>query len=145
MGTTVGTRGSERSGRTAATASPSVGRLAALLVLVTAIGADPAGAVTLAAGDLLVVDANNERLLVVRPSTGEVTHLSPTPGVFETLFDAPTSVVATDQGHVYVVDAGLRAIVEVDPATGEQALLLRPDGTPVEASGGIDADAFGVL
>ena len=106
----------------------------------------------LAAGDLLLVDANNDRILWVRPSTGSAESFSPPPGSFPppigsfpAFLEQPVSIVATNQGRIYVVDTGLEAIVEIDPSTGAQRLLLDPTGAPVAATGGIDVDAHGVL
>jgi hypothetical protein len=96
----------------------------------------------LAAGDLVVADANNARVLRVRPSTGGVVILAPP---LERILEAPSAIVATDQGRIYVVDASLQAIVEIDPVGFKQSLLLTPGGEPVRATHGLAVDARGVL
>lgn len=112
----------------------------------------PARAQGLAAGDLVVSDLANARVLRVRPN-GVVSVLSPRAGSGPNRLDAPTGIVVAPDQTVYVVDNDLDALIEIDPATGEQTeipLFRISNGAYIESSTGqepwgLALDDFGVL
>lgn len=112
----------------------------------------PARAQGLAAGDLVVSDLANARVLRVRPN-GVVSVLSPRAGSGPNRLDAPTGIAVAPDQTVYVVDNDLDALIEIDPATGEQTkipLFRISNGAYVESSTGqepwgLALDDFGVL
>lgn len=112
----------------------------------------PAQGQGLAAGDLVVSDLANARVLRVRPN-GAVSVLSPRAGSGTNFLDAPTGIVVAPDRTVYVVDNDLDALIEIDPATGAQSeipLFRIVEGEFVESSTGqepwgLALDDFGVL
>lgn len=126
--------------------------LALLLGIGFASLALPAHAQGLAAGDLVVSDLANARVLRVRPN-GAVSVLSPRAGSGPNRLDAPTGIAVAPDRTVYVVDNDLDALIEIDPATGAQTeipLFRISNGAYVESSTGqepwgLALDDFGVL
>lgn len=79
------------------------------------------------AGDLLVTDRTNGRVIGVRPGTGQVWVVSPRPGGAD-LLDQPAGIVMTDFGIILVVDEGTSQLVGVDAATGDQFVVMETVG-----------------
>jgi len=82
----------------------------------------PASAVQLRAGDLLVTDAVNARVLHVDPATGVVTPFSPRANGANLLF-APAGIAIDPDGAIFVADSFADRIVRIDPTTGAQAVV----------------------
>jgi len=82
-----------------------------------------AGAVQLRAGDLLVTDSANARVLLVKPDTGAVTPFSPRASSGPNLLFAPAGIAIDPDGVVFVADSFADRIVTIDPVTGAQAVL----------------------
>lgn len=129
----------------------------ALLVLVCLAGLvriapAQAQAQGLEAGDLVVSDLANARVLRIRPN-GAVSVLSPRAGSGPNRLDAPTGIVVAPDQTIYVVDNDLDALIEIDPATGVQTeipLFRIVNDAFVESSTGqepwgLALDEFGVL
>ena len=132
-------------------------RCAAMLFTAVFASADAFAAVV--AGDLIVSDEYNERILRVRPSDGSIEVVSPKPGQ-PNLLESPADLVVTDAGRLFVADASAEKIFEIDLATGQQSPLQSYGLVGFDLGGpifgfydlafynlmdGIDADANGVL
>jgi len=96
----------------------------AVAALGSAVGAR-AGTRSLDMGDLLVSDANNARVLVVEPGTGETWPLTPRAGSGPNLLVEPAGIVMCSSGTVYVADATINRLIRVDPRTGTQSIVNR--------------------
>lgn len=97
---------------------------AAALAACSAFAASiPASAVQLRAGDLLVTDAVNARVLHVAPDTGEVTPFSPRATSGPNLLFAPAGIAIDPDGAIFVADSFADRIVRIDPTTGAQAVV----------------------
>jgi sugar lactone lactonase YvrE len=83
----------------------------------------PADAVQLRAGDLLVTDAVNARVLHVDPETGIVTPFSPRTTSGPNLLFAPAGIAIDPDGAIFVVDSFADRIVRIDPVTGAQSVV----------------------
>jgi hypothetical protein len=88
----------------------------------------------LLAGDLLVTDRTNGRVLGVRPGTGAVWVVSPRPGGADLLIE-PAGIVMTDFGVIIVVDEATSQLVAIDPATGDQSVVQETGGSAPLAVG----------
>jgi hypothetical protein len=86
------------------------------------------------AGDLLVTDRTNGRVIGVRPSTGAVWVLSPRPGGADLLAE-PAGIVMTDFGVILVVDEATSQLVGIDAATGDQFVVMETGGAAPLAVG----------
>jgi hypothetical protein len=108
-----------------------------------AFGAGLAGATPPIEGDLLVTDSIANRLLRVRPSTGEVVQVGPA-GQFST----PGGVTSTSDGGIYVTNLASGTVSTVSPETGAATGLPLTSGggaTSLSVPFGIDSDASGAL
>lgn len=95
----------------------------AALLAAAVLGALPAAALQLKAGDLLVTDAANARVLHVDPATGSVHAFSPRIGSGDNLLFAPAGIAIEPGGLVFVADSFADRIVQIDPTTGAQSVL----------------------
>jgi len=82
----------------------------------------PALAIRLAPGDLLVVDATNQKILHVDPNTGAVDDFAPRGG-FSNLISTPRGIASSPEGQVYVTNYDGATLVQIDAATGAQQIL----------------------
>ncbi len=108
-------------------------RLLPLLVVVSGLLAGSAAHAVLA-GDLLVTDRTNGRVLGVRPGTGAVWVISPRAGGADLLVE-PAGIVMTDFGVIVVVDEATSQLVAIDPATGDQSVVQETGGSAPLAVG----------
>ncbi|MCL4685826.1 hypothetical protein KJ059_13870 [Myxococcota bacterium] len=108
-------------------------RLLPLLVVVSGLLAGSAAHAILA-GDLLVTDRTNGRVLAVRPGTGAVWVISPRAGGADLLVE-PAGIVMTDFGVIVVVDEATSQLVAIDPATGDQSVVQETGGSAPLAVG----------
>lgn len=130
---------------------------AAMLFTTAFVSADVFAAVV--AGDLIVSDEYNGRILRVRPTDGSIEVVSPKPGQTN-LLERPADLVVTDTGRLFVADTVAEKIFEIDLATGQQSALQSYGVVGFDLGGpifgfydlvfdnlmdGIDADANGVL
>lgn len=84
------------------------------------------------AGDLLVTDRSNGRVIGVRPGTGQVWVVSPRAGGADLLVE-PAGIVMTDFGVILVVDEATSQLVGINAATGDQFVVMETGGAaPLE-------------
>ena len=95
----------------------------ALIVCCALLVALPAHGVQLRAGDLLVSDSANARVLLVKPDTGDVTPFSPRATSGPNLLFAPAGIAIDPDGVIFVADSFADRIVLIDPTTGAQAVV----------------------
>lgn len=106
---------------------------------VTGLFGGPAAHAILA-GDLLVTDRANDRVIGARPSTGAVWVVSPRPGGADLLED-PAGIVMTDFGVILVVDEATSQLVAIDAATGDQWVVNETvGGAPLD----VGTEPFGL-
>lgn len=99
--------------------SMAAGLVASLLVA--------SAAQAILAGDLLVTDRTNRRVVGVRPDTGQVWVVSPRAGGADLLVE-PAGIVMTDFGVILVVDEATSQLVGIDAATGDQFVVMETGG-----------------
>jgi len=117
-------------------------RDAALVILMVAMLAPAAAAVTLRVGDLIVTDQDTHAVLRVDPGSGVQTLISQDGGITDAL-----GVLVADDGIVYLIDAS-GSILRVDPETFDAAhpganqqlvsqggLLTDPRNAAIDADG----------
>jgi hypothetical protein len=97
-------------------------RTSALTFLALLGAAQAAPAIHLAKGDLLVLDATNQKVLRVDVETGAVDDFSPRDGGGN-LIDTPRGIAASPEGDVYVTNYADGALVKIDPASGAQSIV----------------------
>lgn len=109
--------------------------------IASALSASPAAAVTLNAGDVVLVDANSF-------GTGAVYRIDPTIGAQDVissggLFFSPLGVALEPDGNILLADSGAGGVIRVDPGTGAQTFvsvggsLVAPTGVAVAPNGDI--------
>ncbi len=97
-------------------------RTAALTFLALLGAAQAAPAIHLAKGDLLVLDATNQKVLHVDVGTGAVDDFSPRDGGGN-LIDTPRGIASSPEGEVYVTNYADGSLVKIDPETGAQSIV----------------------
>lgn len=97
------------------------GRLSVGLVLVFA-GIAPTAAARLTPGDLLVLDASNQKILHVDVASGAVDDFAPRGGG-SNLIDVPRGIASSPEGEVYVTNYVDGTLVRIDAASGAQSIL----------------------
>ena len=103
-----------------------------LLAIVLAAAWAAGEAHALRAGDLLVVDATNARVLHVDPVTKAVTTHSPREEQLESWLAEPTGIAIDGQGVAYVTDAETGYVVTIAP-DGTQSRLQECSG-PIDCT-----------
>ena len=97
-------------------------RLSVGLVLVSAAVAPAALAIRLTPGDLLVLDATNQKILHVDVATGAVDDFVPRGGG-SNLIAVPRGIASSPEGEVYVTNYTDAALVKIDAASGAQSIV----------------------
>lgn len=97
-----------------------IGALLCALALHAGAGA-AAAAPQLRAGDLLVTDPNNHRVLHVDPATGDVRAFSPRAGSGPNLLSAPAGIAIDADTGPLVVDTATNKLIAINPTTGAQS------------------------